>query len=112
MGRLFDYVQNTLGERSTLKTLRSLLLWIMFFAIVVAVYWNIITVLTEQARLSGQPQEIQKRYSADGKTLISTEVIVTMLNRTQESTGDGANEGEGGLQQGTAESGLVMVRIS
>lgn len=63
MADFLEYLKRNFGERNFQETARSFMLWLIFFALVLAVYWNLFSVIKGQLEYNAEEQAIVKQYS-------------------------------------------------
>ena len=65
MADFLEYLKRNFGERSFQETARSFMLWIIFFALILAVYWNLFNVIRGQLEYNSEEQAVVKQYSVN-----------------------------------------------
>jgi hypothetical protein len=65
MRDFLEYLKNQADAGNIDKTARSILMWVIFFALVLVIYWNIISMIKTQIDIREHAQTVVKQYSLE-----------------------------------------------
>ena len=78
MASFLDYLKDNFGKRSFQESVKAFMVWIIFFILVVALYYNIFSVMKEQIQQKEQDVVVREYSSRDLSNQVSDGNIVNI----------------------------------